>query len=471
MFFLPTRQRPAELQQTLDACVVSGMTAPAMALIDPDGAEAYADIRWPANWAHTLSAPGQTPAAALQDAFVAHPGLDWYGMLSDACLPATPGWDLALIGALGRTKIISANDGWRANADPIAGRLPPVTVFGGDLLRAVGWWFPADLQTYCIDEVWETIGRDFALLAIQMETLAPHRLAAFRSAIPGIPYDLFGEADDLVKARDIAAFRAWLGSTDRYGINERLAGLLGGSVMQFDPKSVNLAILIPCHDRPEQAFNMSLRESETMLKQWGLPYGIHWTNGGSNIGKARERVLWNAFHHETKHTHFLFIDADMGWQPHLIMRLIAAGHEVCAAVGVKKDDKGEPACNFLPGALEFSTRSGFCKIRDVGGAFLLIARTAIDKMCATYPELEYDVGASPNREWALFVEMLDKVPGQRLPERLSEDFSFCRRWRAIGGEIFIDHDTALDHVGKKTYTGKPSDFFQKLPSGAQQAAE
>ena len=38
-------------------------------------------------------------------------------------------------------------------------------------------------------------------------------------------------------------------------------------------------------------------------------------------------------------------------------------------------------------------------------------------------------------------------------ESLPEDYSFCRRWRDIGGEIWIDLDSRFSHVGNYVYKG------------------
>jgi hypothetical protein len=57
------------------------------------------------------------------------------------------------------------------------------------------------------------------------------------------------------------------------------------------------------------------------------------------------------------------------------------------------------------------------------------------------------------------IDKKDKTNGLR-GERLSEDFSFCRRWRAIGGDIFLDDEAAIIHAGRKEYTGRAAD---KLP--------
>jgi hypothetical protein len=47
---------------------------------------------------------------------------------------------------------------------------------------------------------------------------------------------------------------------------------------------------------------------------------------------------------------------------------------------------------------------------------------------------------------------------------LSEDFAFCKRWTDIGGEIWADFNSRLDHVGPMTFFGDLSSQF--LPTGA-----
>jgi hypothetical protein len=45
--------------------------------------------------------------------------------------------------------------------------------------------------------------------------------------------------------------------------------------------------------------------------------------------------------------------------------------------------------------------------------------------------------------------MIDKVTGFYL----SEDFSFCRRWTDMGGEIWVDYTSRLNHIGLMVYRG------------------
>ena len=36
---------------------------------------------------------------------------------------------------------------------------------------------------------------------------------------------------------------------------------------------------------------------------------------------------------------------------------------------------------------------------------------------------------------------------------LSEDFAFCRRWRDMGGKVYVDLNSKLQHAGQHLYRG------------------
>ena len=99
---------------------------------------------------------------------------------------------------------------------------------------------------------------------------------------------------------------------------------------------------------------------------------------------------------------------------------------------------------------EMSVRDGFVKSRYAGTGFLMIRRSVLEAMIDHYPELRYThehAATDPlaGRQWrsALFNCMIDQATGFYL----SEDFSFCRRWTDMGGEIWVDYTSRLNHVG------------------------
>jgi hypothetical protein len=102
-----------------------------------------------------------------------------------------------------------------------------------------------------------------------------------------------------------------------------------------------------------------------------------------------------------------------------------------------------------------SARDGFARVKRIGTGFLMIRRNVIKRMCDAYPELKHIApvfaGHVPETtsRWALFECMID--PDTR--EYLSEDYAFCRRWRDLGGEIWLDTMSKLSHTGPVTFAG------------------
>ena len=50
---------------------------------------------------------------------------------------------------------------------------------------------------------------------------------------------------------------------------------------------------------------------------------------------------------------------------------------------------------------------------------------------------------------------------------VSEDYAFCRRWRNLGGEIWLDLDSRLTHTGPQNFAG---DFSTRSAEGAEGAS-
>ena len=61
---------------------------------------------------------------------------------------------------------------------------------------------------------------------------------------------------------------------------------------------------------------------------------------------------------------------------------------------------------------------------------------------------------SPN-QYALFDCAIDENTG----EYLSEDYAFCRRWRKIGGKIWLDTESRLVHIGTHEFCHSPKARF------------
>ena len=182
-------------------------------------------------------------------------------------------------------------------------------------------------------------------------------------------------------------------------------------------------------------------------------------------------------------THLMFIDSDIAFEPELVHRMLAFDEDVVGGMypakalswnPPEKICRGEPpqtatlsyVGKFCEGA-ELERRGPFATGVYAATGFMMIKRYAIERLIAAYPDYAYtsDHVHTPTpverRYHALFECRID--PETR--EYLSEDFGFCRLWRALGGKIWLDVEGELTHTGAHDFVGHPA-----LRFGASDAA-
>ncbi len=176
----------------------------------------------------------------------------------------------------------------------------------------------------------------------------------------------------------------------------------------------------------------------------------------------------------TEATHILFIDADIGFEPEQLERMLAADKPLVAGIYPLKvrdwsrlDEATPPDQATLHYVGEPRTHDaewdGDFAVGDYAGTgFMLIRRDCVLSLQAAYPELTYaHVHAFPRAKdldqnhSALFECLIEPETGLYL----SEDFAFCHRWRAIGGKVWLDTVGKLTHVGSHDFVGHPADRF------------
>ncbi|MDV6330812.1 hypothetical protein [Asticcacaulis sp. 201] len=178
---------------------------------------------------------------------------------------------------------------------------------------------------------------------------------------------------------------------------------------------------------------------------------------------------------ETTATHILFIDADIGFAPEQVERMLQAQKPLVAGIyPLKVRDWSQLAPEIAPDQatlhyvgepLSDGERDGdFATANYAGTGFMLIRRDCVDEMRASYPHLTYShVHSFPRpkvlgtQHVALFECLIE--PGTGL--YLSEDFAFCYRYRAIGGQVWLDTRGNLTHVGSHDFVGHPQARFGK----------
>lgn len=465
MWFMPTYGRPERLKELLGA---PGGWPPTVTLLinadDPKRAEYErvfaAELPRIVPWKLHYVPEGSRCADVHRYITTVWPNEEFYGLLCDDQWPETSGWYERLVEAAGPLGFATPA------GEPSFPLMRTAVCLGGQIVRAMGSIVPIPVRHNFEDNVWDTIAQDFGLLKPCPDVIVRHRHHVHGTA----PLDATYERGSADFADDERVFVEWHRERGKSELYARIAEATGTKLAAVDPKGIRLVLALPCGDGSvDIAFHRSMLGTVSRMHERGFSLGLVQSALNSHVGKGRETVLWRAMREGA--THILFIDSDMGWDPELVIRLLAADHEFCGAVGCKKQDDLQLCLNPLPNPQKFHERSGFLEVRDVGFAFIMLKRSVIEKLCAAYPELRYNAG--PHEEYALFMDLLDKSDTHAGPygERLSEDLSFCRRWRAIGGSIWIDPNAALVHAGRKEYVGRLRDVLKPIEQSLAQAAE
>ena len=177
--------------------------------------------------------------------------------------------------------------------------------------------------------------------------------------------------------------------------------------------------------------------------------GLHVELGGGEalIGRARAAMLAKFL--ASPATHLLFVDADIGFAPEAAFRLLDAGHDVIGGAYPKKaQDPAAPlAYEFEPLAGVHPKPDGHLQAADAGAGFLMISRAAAQRMVDAHPALRARLGDMHELGVAEAAMVFDSFTDPAGGRYLSDHQAFCHRWRALGGEVWIDLTPGLSHVG------------------------
>jgi len=209
---------------------------------------------------------------------------------------------------------------------------------------------------------------------------------------------------------------------------------------------------------------LATHATRQMLMSKGIGGGIS-TLSFPDIAELRSMVTTIWYDSMPNSTHLLFIDADMGWPPELVLDMLLFDQPI---VGTIYPQRKMPLSWAGSGTGDPMTerRGDFMKVEGIGFGVTLIKREVITRMIQKYPELidtrihlhpaGETLRAQGTNRLLRFFEKMD-VPDRGL---ISEDLSFCIRWRECGGEVWANIGHKMSHVGPFDYCGRYLDVVE-----------
>jgi predicted O-methyltransferase YrrM len=229
-----------------------------------------------------------------------------------------------------------------------------------------------------------------------------------------------------------------------------MAGLLHHSPSPTRGRRVFLAV--PAYGQVPPLFAFSLFKSHTALRDAGFDVELGILTGNCHVDDARNRLVRDFLKSDCED--FVFIDSDMGWQPSDLVRLLSYDRDVVGGTyPLKQNEEGFPV-KLIPGEI-WSDRDGLIEVDGLPTGFLRIRRNVLQTLFARAQKYKIK-GSDDQEEMALIFERTIVNGG-----RVSGDYSFCRKWRAIGGKIYLDPDCYMEHVGEKTWSGVYASYLRR----------
>lgn len=190
-------------------------------------------------------------------------------------------------------------------------------------------------------------------------------------------------------------------------------------------------------------YALSFTNTVMLLKSNNIDVYPLVVKSGSLLVNERNRLV-QAFW-ESDCTHLLCIDADLGWPAQAVLAMLETKKEFVAGIYPTRGDNN--SFTFRPVWNEDNSlvnENHLIKMQYVPAGFMLIARSAIQKMRDAHPQLEYKPSDPRDKAETGFCFFNTEVWNG---EFWGEDYVFCRKAREAGVDIWVDPLIQFDHAG------------------------
>lgn len=207
----------------------------------------------------------------------------------------------------------------------------------------------------------------------------------------------------------------------------------------------------PAFQGVEAIYAFALFESAKALAAAGIETELAILSGDCHVDDSRNRLVRQFL--TTDCTDLVFLDADLRWYASDIVALCQHDRDVVAATYPLKQKEEDFPARFMPGEI-WSDKDGLIEVEGIPTGFLRIRRCVLEKLFAvskTYQGSANDETLTP----LIFERTLEDGT------RWGGDYTFCRKWKALGGRIWLMPSARLEHVGANTWSGNVGSYLRR----------
>lgn len=227
---------------------------------------------------------------------------------------------------------------------------------------------------------------------------------------------------------------------------------------------MKIVFCTPTYIKPHPAYLEAMEKCLPAVEAAGFEHQCVFDVGCPYISSARARMLGKAL--ATDAQAFVFLDDDVSWCPQDMVSLLKAPGEVVAGTYRYKLDEVKYMSLLVTDHYGYPMRirgDGAILADRVPAGFLKVTRSAVEKFANAYPELVTDKDKPPS------VDLFNHGAHEGL--WWGEDYAFCRRWRALGEDVWLLPDMNIDHHHRdgRVFAGNFHEFMLRQPKHMEAA--
>jgi hypothetical protein len=176
---------------------------------------------------------------------------------------------------------------------------------------------------------------------------------------------------------------------------------------------------------------------------WQMPE-LHILAGYADLIHARNKLIYLFLKSEC--THLLMVDADLSWMPGAFERIVSHPVDFVGGIYRRKTDEVEQYPVLFTSPRQMHSSVPLLEVQAIPIGFARLTRSCVEQLVETVGDKKLHDDDAQELPWLIDFEYRDGL-------RLEEGFSLCRRWREMGGQVWLDPMIKLGHTGLKTFPG------------------
>jgi len=178
-------------------------------------------------------------------------------------------------------------------------------------------------------------------------------------------------------------------------------------------------------------------------------------SGNAMIGDCRGLICAQFLASDA--TDLVFVDADVAWESGALLKLVDHPVDFVAGIYPQRRDPEAYCVQWIQSRKDLiaDPATGLLEVEGVPAGFMRLTRAMLERMVDAYPDTVFVCDAA---DTGLVHDLFGAFRVGKV--KFGEDYSFCRRWREIGGQVWVDAEIRMGHCGYKTFVGSLGDWLR-----------